>query len=537
MNFIDAALEVLSNAPGTSIQVDEILRLATERELLDKPGKTPLRSLKAALTRELKKEDARRIDKLDTDLWQLRGGPAAEAVETEGEPPAAEAEEAPAAEAKADGEAKADDEGEGKPEGGRRRRRRRRRGGAKDKQPQEMPAEARAPLELPEPLGTIEGLIAPEQPVVRGTDAEVPAEEEAAEVYGEELEAKPDGAFTEFSDEQTADEDRPMLPEISARKERYAEMRDRRQSEREQRKKEREERKKARAAKREARAAAEAAAVPAAAVALLEETPRYLRPGNEVGDAAVEALRSIKGNQPVQIKQLVQMMRKRKQLEGDPNQTWPMVKAALLRHEAERADAGLVPDVVYRGRDLFALASEAKGVTAATEKLLADAVVAQRLATRAALAEALRGLPLPALEPVAELYLLELGWRDIEWVKRVGQSSYATATALGLAGQVLVGVRSAAVDRRGVGELRAGVTAKGLLQGLLLAPQPVDEEARVELQKPGAALHVLAGEAFVNAVWLAGIGIRTRAVEVTRLDTSFFAELARSDQGGGQGNG
>ncbi len=537
MNFIDAALEVLSQTPGTSIQVDEILRLAMERELLDKPGKTPLRSLKAALTRELKKESDSRIDKLDTDVWTLRNGAVAVA-----EAPAAEAPaqaEAPAeveAESEAAAEAEATEEGaaaEGEAKSGRRRRRRRRRGGKKDEQPREMAEVVREPLEVPEPLGTLEGLIAPDQPVLRADDAELPADEEAEEVYAGELEPKEEGAFAEYSDEQTADEDRPMLPEISARKERYAEMNNRRQAEREQRKKEREERKKARALKREARAAAAAAAVPGAAAAVLDESPRYLRPGNEVGDAAVDTLRSIKGTQPVQVKQLAQMMRKRKQLEGDSNQVWPMVKAALLRHEAERADAGLAPEIVYRGRDLFALAPEARGVTAATEKLLADAVTAQRLATRAALADALRKLPLSALEQIAELYLLEQGWRDIEWVKRVGQSSYAAATALGLGGQVLVGVRAAAVNRRGVGELRAGVSAKGLLQGLLFSPQTVDDEARAELQKAGAAVHVLAGEAFVDAIWSAGLGIRTQAVQVTRLDTDFFDELSRSGSGNG----
>ena len=98
---------------------------------------------------------------------------------------------------------------------------------------------------------------------------------------------------------------------------------------------------------------------------------------------------------------------------------------------------------------------------------------------------------------------------------------------------MLVGVRAAAVDRRGIGELRAGVSAKGLLQGMLLSPNQVDDEARAELQKPGSALHVLAGEAFVDAIWSAGLGIRTRAVQVTRLDAGFFAELARSGSGNG----
>src|SRR5262249_50916005 len=83
-----------------------------------------------------------------------------------------------------------------------------------------------------------------------GADAieEVPAltdeEQQLAAVYGEDL-ARPAIAHAEFSDRQTRDEDRPMMPEINAREERkqqWQERRDRRKQRRDERQQRREQR-------------------------------------------------------------------------------------------------------------------------------------------------------------------------------------------------------------------------------------------------------------------------------------------------------
>src|SRR5207237_7017592 len=71
-----------------------------------------------------------------------------------------------------------------------------------------------------------------------------PEEQELAAVYGEEL-SKPAIAHAEYSDRQTADEDRPMMPEINARDERklqWQERRDRRRRRRDERDRQRTER-------------------------------------------------------------------------------------------------------------------------------------------------------------------------------------------------------------------------------------------------------------------------------------------------------
>src|SRR6185295_8828287 len=69
---------------------------------------------------------------------------------------------------------------------------------------------------------------------------------------------------------------------------------------------------------------------------------------------ACEVLASVKGGQPVPVKQLAQMMRKRRLVEEDPDRMWRSLKSALLADTQRRLSAGLPPRVVYRGRDLFA---------------------------------------------------------------------------------------------------------------------------------------------------------------------------------------
>src|SRR2546423_291961 len=79
---------------------------------------------------------------------------------------------------------------------------------------------------------------APQVDVVEESAASMSEEErELSAVYGEDLNA-PAIAHTEFSDRQTRDEDRPMMPEINARDERRSQWqgrRDRPKHEREQR--------------------------------------------------------------------------------------------------------------------------------------------------------------------------------------------------------------------------------------------------------------------------------------------------------------
>src|SRR4051812_29060728 len=66
-------------------------------------------------------------------------------------------------------------------------------------------------------------------------------ERELSAIYGEDTTGTPSKAHSEFSDQKSRDEDRPMMPEINAREERKAQWQDRRDR-RKQRRDERQQR-------------------------------------------------------------------------------------------------------------------------------------------------------------------------------------------------------------------------------------------------------------------------------------------------------
>jgi hypothetical protein len=83
----------------------------------------------------------------------------------------------------------------------------------------------------------------------------------------------------------------------------------------------------------------------------------------------------------------------------------------------------------------------------------------------------------------------------------------------------------APVDRRGVGELRVGVEAKGLLAGHLFAAREMSPEAERELERPGRSIAVYAGDGFVSALLSAGVGVVTAAAPLRYVDDQLFGEL------------
>jgi predicted Rdx family selenoprotein len=251
-----------------------------------------------------------------------------------------------------------------------------------------------------------------------------------------------------------------------------------------------------------------------------------------VGDSslaarACEVLASMKGAQPVPVRQLAQMMKKRRLVEADPEVMWRPLKSALLADSQRRAAAGLPPRVSYRGRDLFAYRPGANAELEAAEAGLESAAHRLRGATERALAARLVELPLPVLEQVVQLYLVQAGWRDIEWIKRVDRSGYAVASEPGEGGKIMVAARAGnqEVDRRGIGELRAGVAAKNLVRGHLIAPRELGSEARAELEREGRPVSALCGLRWTAALVDAGIGVAQRAMPVAYLDPELFDRL------------
>src|SRR5262249_55585132 len=156
-------------------------------------------------------------------------------------------------------------------------------------------------------------------------------------LYGEV--STPVSAHAEYSDHKTADEDRPMLPEINAREERKAQWqdrRDRRRHRREERDRQRQER---RDQQRPARFAGELGRPappgpaprgppapaspyqpPVAISAISVETDPLARVGTPLGDAAATVFAQLRNGQPLPVRQLAAMMRKRNLVETDPEQ-------------------------------------------------------------------------------------------------------------------------------------------------------------------------------------------------------------------------
>ncbi|TMQ07155.1 MAG: hypothetical protein E6J90_44215 [Deltaproteobacteria bacterium] len=387
-----------------------------------------------------------------------------------------------------------------------------------------------------------------------------PEEQELSTLYGDDL-AAPAIAHGEYADRQTADEDRPMVPEINARDERKAqwqERRDRRRRRRDERDRQRLERRGDHQQRHEprpqearpertqhARIAAEprqpyqpggrpqgalaaaAPAAPAAAPTNGEPQDALARVGTPLGDAAAQVFAQLRNGQPLPVRQLAAMMRKRSLVETDPEQLWPQLKAELLGDERSYRTLGLRPRIVYRGRDLFAPGPVAMSQTADAEASVAAALSRLAGATHRALAARIARASAAGFERLIHAFLVAAGYREIAWVKRVGGISYASATAPGLDRTVLISARSGdqPVDRRGIGELRVGVEAKDLVAGILFSARELSEDAERELERAGRSISVICGDQLVAALIGAGVGVVSAAAPLHYVDDQLLDEL------------
>jgi len=395
-------------------------------------------------------------------------------------------------------------------------------------------------------------------------------EQELKELYGTDLTA-PATAHVEYTDRQTADEDRPMLPEINARderKHRWEDRRDRKRQRREQRERERLQRRDNRpteisrppegmhASSQHApsqRASGHASSQhsssqhassqhaspqqrlplpppmspPSAPPAVNGHDDPLARVGTPLGDAAATVFAQLRNNQPLPVRQLAAMMRKRSLVQLDPEQLWPQLKAELLGDERSYRTLGLRPRIVYRGRDLFAPGPVATSATADAEAGVAAALSRLAGATHRALSQRIAKASPAGFERIIHAYLVAAGYREIDWVKRVGGISYASAIAPGLDRTVLISARSGdqPIDRRGIGELRVGVEAKNLVAGILFAARELSEDAERELERPGRSVAVMCGDSLVAALVSAGVGVVSSAAPLHYVDDQLLDEL------------
>jgi restriction endonuclease Mrr len=235
----------------------------------------------------------------------------------------------------------------------------------------------------------------------------------------------------------------------------------------------------------------------------------------------------LRNGQPLPVRQLAAMMRKRSLVQQDPEQLWPQLKAELLGDERSYRALGLRPRIVYRGRDLFAPGPVATSATADAEAGVATALSRLAGATHRALAQRVAKASPAGFERLIHAYLVAAGYRDIEWVKRTGGIAYASAIAPGLDRTVLISARSGnePIDRRGVGELRVGVEAKNLVAGVLFSPSEVSEDAEHELERAGRSISVVCGDQLVAALVNAGVGVVSSAAPLHYVDDQLLDEL------------
>jgi len=391
-----------------------------------------------------------------------------------------------------------------------------------------------------------------------------PEEQELAALYGDDL-SKPAIVHSEYTDRQTADEDRPMVPEINARDERkqqWQERRDRRRQRRDERDRQRHERRdqhgqpvrppnearpqdarpdqrdpRPRDQPRQAseprqpyqaapRPAQPQLAAPAPAING-QDHDALARVGTPLGDAAATVFAQLRNGQPLPVRQLAAMMRKRSLVETDPEQLWPQLKAELLGDERSYRTLGLRPRIVYRGRDLFAPGPVAMSQTAEAEANVATALSRLASATHRALAARIAKASGAGFERLIHAYLVAAGYREIAWVKRVGGIAYAQAVAPGIDRTVLISARSGdqPIDRRGIGELRVGVEAKDLVAGILFSARELSEDAEKELERAGRSIAVMCGDQLVAALIASGVGVVSAAAPLHYVDDQLLDEL------------
>ncbi len=393
-------------------------------------------------------------------------------------------------------------------------------------------------------------------------------EQELSALYGDDL-AKPAIVHSEYTDRQTADEDRPMVPEINARDERkhqWQERRDRRRQRRDERDRQRHERRDpqvqaqaqpprppnearshdARPDQRPERSpdSGRGASEPRQPYQQAQRAPQPTAPapvaavngqdhdalgrvGTPLGDAAATVFAQLRNGQPLPVRQLAAMMRKRNLIEVDPEQAWPQLKAELLGDERSYRTLGLRPRIVYRGRDLFAPGPVAMSQTAEAEASVATALSRLAGATHRALAARIAKASGAGFERLIHAYLVAAGYREIAWVKRVGGIAYASAIAPGIERTVLISARSGdqPIDRRGIGELRVGVEAKDLVAGILFSARELSDDAEKELERAGRSVAVMCGDQLVAALIATGVGVVSSAAPLHYVDDQLLDEL------------
>jgi restriction endonuclease Mrr len=207
------------------------------------------------------------------------------------------------------------------------------------------------------------------------------------------------------------------------------------------------------------------------------------------------------------------------------------MRAALASEPKERLRAGLRPRIKPAGSGLYALSRRVPDADLEkAEFVFGEARRALRERTLAAVEQRLADLPPASFEALARVILQREGFGPATFVKRVEGTIYVEA----LRGRgfrpskCLIALRPgvAAAGRRAMGELRAGIRARGQDEGLLLLAGRLADDAISEWKQAGQPVEVVDGPALAETCVRHGIGVISSPVTVDLVDADFFAELS-----------
>ncbi|MDB4969078.1 MAG: hypothetical protein JWN44_4767, partial [Myxococcales bacterium] len=249
-------------------------------------------------------------------------------------------------------------------------------------------------------------------------------------------------------------------------------------------------------------------------------------------DIILEVLRGSEGR-PMHVRQLVETAVKRKLVDDktQPNDLVRLARAALLREQRERDADGLRPRVrALGGGNYGTVDRKLDPELLQAERDLGERAARLRDATRTAVRRRLGRMSPAAFDSIGRTLCDRLGITGLELLRRGEGVTYWGGTCFRGVGVVrtLVALRPGDVEinRRAVGELRAGLAAKGYDEGLLLSAGRPNPEALAELKVGGVRLYD--GGALAGLLMKHGLGVRRAALPVDYLDLDFFSELQDS---------
>lgn len=517
MTFLEAALEILKRE-RKPLHYKELTEKAMERKLLTFVGRTPEVTMQTQLTSAVKKAPGAPFVRVKPGVFGLLRYP-----EYVPEPPAEE-KAAPAEERPAEAE---EGRGRRRRRGGRGRRRDRR--GGDGMRGETRAQESASPEGAAEPESLADTEAAPgmedhegaEEPDIGSLSAEARAaalaetgvlegdvddDEDEVEAGGEEgsdddaeavsdadIEVEPESAEAPAETEATptptpAVEVSPAAPSGGA-------------------------------AAQGSQAAAEPQGPPA--------TRRVMSPI----DAAIEILRGQAPGRGLHVRQIADSAVRRRLIHGEPNEAWRVMRAALASEAKERLRAGVRPRIKSAGSGLYALARRVPDSDLEkAEYVFGEARRALRERTLAAVEQRLGDLPAASFEALVRVVLQREGFGPATFVKRVDGTIYVEA----LRGRgfrpskCLIALRPgiAAAGRRALGELRAGIRARGQDEGVLILAGRLADDAIAEWKQAGQPVEVVDGPALAETCVRHGIGVISSPVTVDLVDADFFAELS-----------